>query len=453
MSSAKFIMDSFTGKKVVVMGLGTFGGGVGTARFFAKHGANVLVTDLKSEEELQGSIQQLKDYSIEFVLGRHREEDFTQADLIVKNPSVPSNSSFIKLARENNVRIEMAESLFMKLAPSENIIGITGTRGKSTTVQMVYEILKTSGKKVVIGGNVRGVSTLELLDAIDGSYYVVLELSSWMLEGFGWEKISPKIAVITNIYPDHLNRYDGMDEYVADKKNIYLFQNTDDVLILNKDNKYSEEFAKEAKGKVTWFSKTNWSNADTLLVPGEHNKANAEAAKTVGRILNIPDEEIVRTLANFTGLNHRLEQVAVINDITYINDSASTTPIAAITALNAFPDKNIILITGGNTKNLPMDEFVELIKKRVKKVILYEGTALSSFESLTKAGASPATTIQGPFQLGEFDKVVTAAQENATPGDIVLFSPGLTHLPVINEFERGDQYKTAVARIQEKSSH
>jgi UDP-N-acetylmuramoylalanine--D-glutamate ligase len=239
----------FTGKKVVVMGLGTLGGGVGTARFFAKKGARVVVTDLKSREELKTSVEELSQYPIEYILGNHREEDFIKADLIIKNPSVPSSSPFIELARKNNIRVEMAESLFMELSPTKNIIGVTGTRGKSTTSQMIYEIIKTAGRKVVLGGNVKGIATLELLGAIDDSYYVVLELSSWMLEGFGWNKVSPWISVITNIYPDHLNRYKGMDEYINDKKNIYKFQKKDDILILNKDDKTSQNFASEAPGR------------------------------------------------------------------------------------------------------------------------------------------------------------------------------------------------------------
>lgn len=442
----------FTGKKVVIMGLGRLGGGIGTARFFAKHGADVLVTDLKNEEELQDSIEQLKEYTgIEYVLGKHREEDFLNADIILKNPSVPSSSPFIKLALTNNVVVEIAESLFMKLSPTSNIIGVTGTRGKSTTTQMIHDILKNAGKKVVLGGNIAGASTLELLDKIDESHYVVLELSSWMLEGFGWEQVSPKIAVITNIYPDHLNRYSGMNEYVQDKKNIYLYQKPDGILVLNKDNEYLREFSKEAKGTVKWFSGKNWDDAHKLLVPGSHNKSNAMAAKTVGQLLTISDDEITKTLTHFQGLSHRLETVAVIDGVTYINDSASTTPVAAVTALAAFPDKNIILIAGGNTKNLPMDDFVQQIKKRVKHLVLYEGTAIADFQSLIKAATSPATTIHGPFKLGTFDEVVNAAKEKAKSGDIVLFSPGLTHLPVMNEFERGDQYKTAVARLQKKA--
>ena len=176
----------FKNKKITVMGLGTLGGGVGTALFFAKRGAKVTVTDLKSEKELEKSIARLKNYTISYILGRHRDEDFVCADLIIKNPAVSSGSHYIKLAGSHNVPIEMAESLFMKLSPTKDIIGVTGTRGKSTTCALIYEVLKQAGKDVYIGGNVKGVSTLSLLDNVTDSSIVVLELSSWQLESFGW---------------------------------------------------------------------------------------------------------------------------------------------------------------------------------------------------------------------------------------------------------------------------
>jgi UDP-N-acetylmuramoylalanine--D-glutamate ligase len=425
----------FSGKNVLIVGLGTLGGGVGTARFFAKRGANVTVTDRKTEKELERSVQELSSYPIRYVLGKHDSRDFEKADLIIKNPSVPSQLPELAAARRKHIPVDMAESLFMRLAPTKNIIGVTGTRGKSTTSQLIYLVLKKAGKHAVLGGNVAGTSTLELLDEINIASYVVLELSSFMLESFGWYQISPSISVITNIYPDHLNRYPDIDHYMNDKKNSYLFQKKDDYLILNKNNSYSSRFSSDAPSRIAWFAGTEWDPTHILAIPGEHNRENASAALTVANVLGIDTNTALAVITSFTGLPYRLQTVGVIDGVTYINDSASTTPAAGIAALNSFVGNNVILITGGNTKNLPMGEYIDLIVKRKPRVILFAGSARDEFKKII-----PLSTIE----LGDVAAAVQQARKLARAGDIVLFSPACTHLPVVNEFERGDIYNRAV---------
>jgi UDP-N-acetylmuramoylalanine--D-glutamate ligase len=434
----------FSGNKILIMGLGLLGGGIGSALFFAQKGAQVTVTDLKDKNTLHDAINILKDYDISFTLGKHDEKDFINADLIIKNPAVPSNSPYLSVARKNNIPIEMAESLFMKLSPTKNIIGVTGTRGKSTTSHMIYEVLKNLEKKVVLGGNIKNTSTLDLLNIVDSSYYVVLELSSWMLESFGWFKISPRYSIITNIYPDHLNRYSSMNEYIHDKKNIYLYQNSDDYLFLNRDNSYSKEFASETKARLIWFGKDDIQSFGPLTVPGEHNRANAAGAYAVATMFKLDEGKTKESLTSFKGLPYRLETVAVIHGVTFINDSASTTPIAGITALDSFEGKSIVLIAGGNTKNIPISQFIEKINKRVKYTILFEGTAYNEFKSIQNKSK--------PYPIGKFEDVLNEAYRIAIAGDVVLFSPGVTHLPTLNEFERGDLYKKEVERLQQEEN-
>ena len=206
----------FKNKKVLVMGLGLHGGGVGAAKFFYKSGAEVLVTDLKTREQLKDSLQKLKQFKIKYSLGGHKESDFLWADLIIKNPDVPNTSPYLEIARKNNIQIETDVNLFLKLSEAF-IVGVTGTKGKSTTSSLIYHILKSKYRRVFLAGNI-GVSPLDLRNKIKKSDKVVLELSSFELENLTQ---SPDISVITNILPDHLNRYGDMKEYIKAKKQFF----------------------------------------------------------------------------------------------------------------------------------------------------------------------------------------------------------------------------------------
>ena len=224
-------------KRVLVMGLGLHGGGLGVTRWLLKQGARVTVTDLRTAEDLKPTLEQLQDVQVEFVLGEHRETDFENADLIVRNPGVPRELRYLEIAREQGIPIRMELGLFTELLPRgmEQVIGITGTKGKTTTTLMTGAILKRANPKTVVAGNLR-VSALELLDEIDAETPVVLEMSSFQLEEFQELKTSPHIAALTNVYADHLNRYRDIDEYTWAKAQIFLHQAPRDVVILNFDN-------------------------------------------------------------------------------------------------------------------------------------------------------------------------------------------------------------------------
>ena len=223
-------IDQFKGKKVTLMGLGLLGRGVGDARFFAECGAIVTVTDLKPEDELVDSIEQLSAYDIDFVLGEHRESDFVDADLVIKGNNVSLDNKYIKAAETAGVRVAMSVALLAKYVASigATVVGVTGTRGKTTVTNMVYSALQQLGdsttESVYLAGNVRGVSTLALASQVKSGDTIILELDSWLLQGFAYEEYSPHIAAFTNFYPDHLNYYSSMDEYFADKANIFKYQ-------------------------------------------------------------------------------------------------------------------------------------------------------------------------------------------------------------------------------------
>jgi UDP-N-acetylmuramoylalanine--D-glutamate ligase len=445
------MLSSFKNKKVLILGLGVLGKGVGDAIFFAKHGAKVTVTDLKTKEQLKPSLKKLAKFkSIKYVLGKHREQDILTADLIIRNPDVPLNSPFLQLALKKNIPVEMDDSLFAKNFEG-TLIGITGTRGKTTTTTLIGEIAKLTnlsavkhGRKVFVAGNIKGTATLPLIDKVKKDDIVVLELSSWQLQGFKWNKISPHISVFTNIYPDHLNRYGSMAEYIDDKKNIFRFQKPSDFIILNKKNQHTKTMAKECRAEVVWFDKEQVPKSWKLKMPGEHNKENIAAAIQVGKILGLTMGQMKKTICDFPGVEHRLEYIATKRGVKFINDTTSTTPIAGAIALKTVKPP-IILIAGGATKKLDLSEFAKLIGKTVKRVALLNGTATPELEQeIIKNNGKKLI-------LGKFNNLraaINACVAVAKKGDTILLSPGCASFGIFkNEFDRGEQFKKIVKTL------
>ncbi|MFA6190086.1 MAG: UDP-N-acetylmuramoyl-L-alanine--D-glutamate ligase [Candidatus Staskawiczbacteria bacterium] len=441
-------MNSFKGKKILIMGLGLNGGGVGVAKFFCKQGAEVLVTDLKTEEQLIESIKQIKDLpagrQVKYILGRHEEKDFLWADLIIKNPDVPSTSPYLKIARKNNIPIETDVSLFFKMTKAFKI-GVTGTKGKSTTASLIFHILKNKNKNTFLVGNI-GVSPLEILPKIKNNHYVVLELSSFELEDLNQ---SPNIAVVTNIMPDHLNRYASMTEYIESKKIIFKYQNNKDVLILNNDDKIVKNFSEDSKSRVVFYSKENKSksiNLDKIKLLGEHNLSNILASIEVAKILKISDKIIEKSLNSFKGVPNRQEFIREARGVKYFNDTTATMPDATITAvktfLENFPDSRIILICGGQNKGLKYIEMAKIIRERVDEIIMLPGTASDKI----KENIGHYTRIH---DVNSMQTAVKKAKELTKKGDVVILSPGAASFNLFkNEFDRGKQFVDAVKNIK-----
>jgi len=429
----------FKGKKITVMGLGLLGRGLGDVKFLAECGASLIVTDLKTKKQLADSIKKLAKFkNIKFVLGGHRLKDFSNRDLIIKSAGVPLDSPYVAEAERNKIPVEMSTALFVRLSGIKTI-GITGTRGKSTVTQLIYEILKTSGLKVFLGGNVRGLSTLALLKKVKSSDWMVLELDSWQLQGFGTAHLSPHIAVFTNLLPDHLNYYqNNLDRYFADKANIYKYQKTGDYLITGPN------IAPRLGYQPVKPLPKNWK----LKLPGEHNKENAAFAKKVAEIVGIKPELTKKVITNFGGMAGRLELVRTWRGIKIYNDTTSTTPAALGAALRALgaTRKNIILILGGADKNLNFAEIFPLIKEFCRQVILLPGTGTDKFlaSKLLSVKAYEAKTLQ---------EAVTEAKKLVISGDILLFSPGFASFGpppggFKNEFDRGDQFNKLIKNLK-----
>ncbi len=391
------------------MGLGLHGGGVGVAKFFCSQGAKVLVTDLKTKKELKESIDKLKGLDIEYVLGKHRKEDFINADLIIKNPDVPSDSVFLK----TNVPVKTDISLFFDLTKAF-IIGITGTKGKSTTATLIYKLVKSKYPNTVLAGNI-GVSPLELLSKINDKTKVVLELSSFELEGL---KKSPQIAVFTNILKDHLNRYKNMAQYIEAKKSIFKYQTKKDILVLNNDDPIVRKFS--ALSKTYFFS-------------GDDNAA----AILVAKLLKVPNiEKIVKS---FKGIAFRQELIREVKGKKYINDTTATMPDAVIRALKTinqkYPGLSIILIAGGQDKNLNYLAMAQEIDKKVSSLVLLPGTGSDKLKKELKDVKI--------YLANSMKRAMKKA--SGLKGDIVLLSPGAASFNLFkNEFDRGEQFNKIV---------
>lgn len=441
------LMDAsthFKGKKVTVMGLGLLGRGVGDAKYLAECGAELIVTDQKSAEILAPSVEALKDIrGITYVLGEHRPLDFRGRDLILKAAGVPLDSAYIEEARKENTPVRMSADLFAEYAGIP-IVGITGTRGKSTTTHMLADIAKAAGMKVILGGNVRGVSTLALLDEVQGDETAILELDSWQLQGFGQAHLSPSVAVFTTFFQDHLNYYkDDLAAYLTDKANIFFYQVPGDTLVLGSQCSpvIIEKFGEAIEADIVIADDTKLPGDWALRVPGTHNRYNAACALAAARALDIPDEVSREALESFTGLPGRLELIREMNGVKIYNDTNSTTPeatLAALSALDPEEKKNIVLIMGGNDKKLDMNRLLVEIPKHAKRVILLTGSGTDKVLEF----------LPGASVFDSLDAAVEEAVAAASDGDSVLFSPAFTSFGMFkNEFDRGDRFDALVRAL------
>lgn len=441
----------FEGKKVTVMGLGILGRGVGDVKFLAENGADLIVTDLKKGDELKGSLDQLKNFGkIKFVLGGHRLEDFCGRDFILKSAGVPLDSPFIAEARKNKIPIEMSAALVAKFSPAM-IVGITGTRGKTTTTRMVFEILKDAGKKVHLGGNIHGLANLPILDEAKAGDLIVMELDSWQLQGFGEAKISPQVAAFTIFLEDHMNYYKGdVDKYFEDKANIFKFQKKGDQLILGKgvESLVKSKYGKKLKGKLTVADPANFSANFHLKIPGRHNLYNAAVAFEISRVLSIPEKQILKTLADFGGVEGRLELVKEIRGVKIFNDTAATTPDATLAGLQAVGSVTegggkTILIMGGADKQLDMSGLIEAVTSYCKSVVVLPGTGTEKIKSSLELLKNADVVF-----VSSLESAVSEAMSRATSGDVILFSPAFASFGLFrNEYDRGDKFNEAVKKI------
>ena len=410
--------ESFKDRRVLVMGLGRFGGGVGVTQWLASLGARVTVTDLAPEKDLAESIAQLNGLDVTLHLGGHDEADLDACDLLVVNPAVPDNSPFLVAARQRGVAMTTEINLFFDRCPA-TVVGITGSVGKSTTTAMIGQVL-ASKYTTHVGGNIGKSLLLELqAGRIARDHVVVLELSSFQLSYFPLMRVSPRVALVTNLLPNHLDRHGTMESYGQAKKNIFRFQKADDVLIVNADDAEVATWSAQAPGRRDQFSSAG--EPFDLLVPGPHNQLNAQAAWAIARAMGISREQAAGAMKTFPGLPHRLALVAQRNGVRYYDDSKATTPTGTAVAVNSFPAGSVVAIVGGYDKHISLDGMCEVLAQRCKSVIAtgQVGPQLAEGVTQRRGPAGPAVVLtQG------FDQAVAAAVQAAGPGDVVLLSPG-----------------------------
>ncbi len=401
------------------------------------------MTDMKDAQKLVSSVEALSRYpNVTFHLGGHDEHDFTNTDLVVKAAGVRLDSPYIDAARHADVPVRMSTALCAQFAKGMGvtIVGVTGTRGKSTVSHLIFHALKHAGKRAHLGGNVRGTSTLAMLPQMQAGDILVLELDSWQLQGFGDIGMSPDVSVFTNLMPDHQNYYANMVEYFHDKAQIFLHQTKGSHLFVGSG------IAEQVRAThppvepvVPGALPDDWQ----LRIPGEHNRENASCAAAALFALGLNTQQIREGLESFEGVEGRLQYMGLAGGVRVFNDNNATTPEATMAALRALDQgrRDIVLIAGGSDKGLPLEPLVEMIQKTCKSVFLIAGTGTDRLKPLLSEAPvffTLETAVDSAFEAAEF-------------GDAVLFSPAFASFGAFqNEYERNDQFLGFVKPRTEK---
>lgn len=464
----------FAGKKILVMGLGRFGGGVDAVKFACSSGAKVTVTDLAPAEQLSDSIEQLKEFpGIKFRLGSHNPADFEQTDIVIANPAVTPDNQFLETARRANKTVTSQIEIFFELCAAQ-IIGITGAVGKSTTAALTahllraavpadkrttqYAIRTTQYENVRLSGNIGNEPLLTVVEQTSSDDLVVLELSSFQIEQLARIKKAPDVALLTNLTPNHLDRYGSFDAYCRAKENIFKYQKLDGnrpaVSIFNAEDEIAaqwfEKYKKEAGRVCVKFSADDISGEihKHFGLPGRANLSNLAAALAVAGHFGIDDDTIKNCLAEFEPLPHRLQFVSEINGVKWYNDSKATTPEGAIAAMEAFEQPEIV-IAGGYDKNISFDKLGEAIAQAAKAAILIGQTAQKIADAIEIKLATETTEKKTKVEVVDsLAEAVKLANNLAESGDVVLFSPACASYDMFDNYaHRGSEFVSLVREI------
>ena len=449
-------------KKVAIIGLGV--SNLPLLDYFYNKNSIVTIFDGREIEKIPKDIaDKIERYKMEIHTGKNYLSNLNEFDLILRSPSCLPTTPELEKEAERGAIVTTEIELLMKMCPCQ-IIGITGSDGKTTTTTLIYEVLKNAGYKTYVGGNI-GTPLFTKLNEIMPDDKVVLELSSFQLMGMD---VSPDIAVITNISPNHLNVHKDYQEYIDSKKNIFKYQNKDGILVLNYDNEITRECSNEANGKVIFFSskekidqgyivdgdiikkcedklRKHVVNTKELILRGMHNYENVCSALAATSTL-VDEEKAIEIIKEFPGVEHRIEFVKEIDNVKWFNDSASTTPSRGISALNSFTEE-IVLIAGGADKNLDYTPVGKPILDKVKTLILMGQTAEKIFNAVKQEEENQKKEIS-IYMAKDLQEAVNLARRYAKPEQIVLFSPASTSFDMFKDmYDRGRKFKEIINNI------
>jgi UDP-N-acetylmuramoylalanine--D-glutamate ligase len=434
---------NYSRKSVTVMGLGHFGGGVAAARWLARQGARVTLTDIAAAEELAAPLAALCDVEFAAVhLGGHRSEDFRNADAIVVNPAVHPDNQFMAIARRCGARLTTEIELFMEACPAR-IIGVTGSNGKSTTAAMIAAVLRADGRRVWLGGNI-GVSLLPELDKIAAGDFVVLELSSFQLAYLDEKARMPHVGVVVNFTPNHLNWHGTLENYREAKIRLIAAQTPQDHAVLDASLLQCGEWAGRAAGRLA--PPFDPAELPPLQTPGEHNRRNAALAAAAARAAGCGEAAVRRGLSEFTALPGRLERVASVAGRAFYNDTTSTTPESTVAALAALDSDGgaTWLLAGGSDKGADYEEMAAAIVRHGRGAGFF-GRMAEPLQRLT-AEKSPH------FPAVALETLAEALQwcwQRSRPGDRIVLSPGCASLDQFRNFRaRGEKFIELIGRVQ-----
>ena len=446
-------------RKVAIIGLGV--SNIPLLDYMHNVGAKVTVFDNRIIEDIpKDTMKKITDYAMEFSLGPNNLSKLEGFDIIFRSPSCLPTVPELQKEVERGAILTSEIEMLMKLCPGK-VIGVTGSDGKTTTTTLIYEILKANGYNCYLGGNI-GTPLFTKLNEMTPEDIVVLELSSFQLMGM---EISPSISVITNISPNHLNVHSSYEEYIDAKKNIFKYQDENGIVVLNYDNAITKAAAKEANGKVIFFSsKTKLEDGiildgdiikeckdklrrhilstNTVALRGVHNYENICAAIAATSSL-VKVEDAVKAIQEFKGVQHRLEFIREIDGVKWYNDSIGTSPTRTIAGLHSF-DERIVLIAGGYDKHLDYTPIAKPILEKVDSLILIGDTAPKIFDAVKEEAEKQGKDIK-IYMCDEFKNTVLVAKKVAKPGQIVLFSPASASFDLFRNFEeRGNKFKELV---------
>lgn len=459
-------VNGWRDRRVVVLGLARQGKAL--ARYLVRQGAEVVLSDIKPAEALRSELEELADLSLTYALGGHPEEMLEGTDVLFLSGGVPADLPIAEQARQAGIAVVNDAQLFLERTPAR-VIGITGSAGKTTTTSLTAEMarigLQASGRQVWLGGNI-GFPLINSLDDMDRADLAVMELSSFQLELM---TVSPQIAALLNITPDHLDRHGDMESYIAAKARILEYQSVGDAALLNCDDALAWELRSRVKGNLYAFgdslpkdleggcivdgvlklrlagTEVAITSAEEIPMPGRHNAMNVLAASVLCAIAGVPTEAIAQVAREYRGVPHRLEHVRTVAGADWYNDSIATTPDRAIAAIEAF-DVPLVLLAGGRDKDLDWGHFAEVVRSRVKAVVLF-GEAAGKIERALRATGSGREDLI-IHRSGDLASAVETAAEIVERGEVVLLSPGGTSFDEFVNYEaRGEQFRRMVRML------